>query len=329
MKGNIMLVNKSHETMEHQTRFTIYSLAPTLLATETLDLIRKESSYHLLAFNRASDLLSAAAKSAPDAVLIQQTPPGITCLDMIIQLRAGDPDTQLIVVSNSDSLSTNPELEQFWRGGANDVIYQPVHPQELLFRIKRAITIRRISRIYEQLEAENRHYVTAAVTDRLTGLGNQRLLADRLNEEYMRTVRFGGVLGVMIADIDGLTAINDRYGHHAGDVVIRKVGELLKQGIRKIDTVCRIGGGEFTLLLPETGNSGLTITGERLRTIVAEARITAMIEGAEVVLENVRISLGGVNSSDKRAISPTDLIDLALQALNKAKSDGRNRAVIA
>jgi diguanylate cyclase (GGDEF)-like protein len=125
-------------------------------------------------------------------------------------------------------------------------------------------------------------------------------------------------------DIDFFKQLNDRYGHHVGDQVLRDVASILMKDMREVDTVARYGGEEFVIVLPETGGPGARLVAERLRRGVEQAKFFA---GAPNAIERLTISIGvavyGQDAHFKR-----DLIEFADAALYAAKSQGRNRLLL-
>ena len=125
-----------------------------------------------------------------------------------------------------------------------------------------AVVVRLLSERVERLVAELRH---AAATDPLTGLMNRRAFAERCRHELARARRSGEAFATLLIDVDHFKQINDRHGHAAGDEALVDLAVTLERGLREIDTVARIGGDEFAILLPATGHAGATATADRLR----------------------------------------------------------------
>src|SRR5215204_2027340 len=108
-----------------------------------------------------------------------------------------------------------------------------------------------------------------ALVDELTGLPNRRQCEDRLANELARVDRFGGPLAVVVADLDWFKDVNDRYGHPAGDTVLREFAILLGETVRDVDLAGRWGGEEFILILPGTDLEGGAELAERVRVALA------------------------------------------------------------
>lgn len=162
-----------------------------------------------------------------------------------------------------------------------------------------------------------------ATHDELTGLYNRRMLDSRLEMEWERTQRFGSVMGLVMLDVDHFKSFNDEYGHLVGDQVLRHVASLLLSHTRKVDVVARFGGEEFCILLPRTNLSEALHVAETLRLAIETTPLHFQDRSYSVT-----VSLGAA-SSQLAVTSFLHLLELADQALYKAKSEGRNRAVAA
>jgi diguanylate cyclase (GGDEF)-like protein len=162
-----------------------------------------------------------------------------------------------------------------------------------------------------------------ASTDGLTELANRREFEDSLANEISRAERFGGSLALILADLDNFKQVNDRFGHQAGDEVLRTFADILRETVRDIDVAARYGGEEFAILLPQTDISGAERLAERLRGAV-ETRPTAHAQGIPVVVT----SSFGVASFPEAGTAP-GLFAAADEALYRAKRAGKNCVVCA
>ncbi|MBX0326716.1 diguanylate cyclase [Oscillochloris sp. ZM17-4] len=161
-----------------------------------------------------------------------------------------------------------------------------------------------------------------ATTDALTQVPNRRHFFDVATYEIERTDRYKRPLSLIMFDIDSFKAVNDTYGHLAGDEVLREVAQRCCDDLRDIDTVARFGGEEFVALLPETSYEQAILVAQRLRT-----RICARPVESDAGPITVTISIGADSYDDVFAGSLGDLIDRADQALYVAKNSGRNKVV--
>lgn len=194
--------------------------------------------------------------------------------------------------------------------GADDFVLKPVIRQELIARVRVG---KRIWMMHDQLRK-------AAITDGLTGLYNHDHFNRLLDAEMGRSRRYGHPLALIMIDMDYFKAINDTYGHLAGNTTLEEVAQVLRKGVRDIDNVARFGGEEFAVILPEATTADAKQVAERIRVTLAESlRIDALHDHV------VTASFGIADSDDPRVGCSADLVDLADRALFLAKHRGRNQ----
>jgi diguanylate cyclase (GGDEF)-like protein len=167
-----------------------------------------------------------------------------------------------------------------------------------------------------------RRVASQAATDGLTGLANRRSFDDELALEWRRAARVGDSLALVLADLDNFKSVNDRFGHQAGDAVLRRVSVILDSGGRQVDLAARYGGEEFAVLAPETDLEGATRLAERLRSELEAATIT-LSDGREL---KVTASFGVAVKADLEG--PEELVAAADEALYEAKRNGKNRVAV-
>lgn len=168
------------------------------------------------------------------------------------------------------------------------------------------------------------HLVDQAMRDPLTGLYNRRIMAEMFARELMVAKRKERPLSVVMVDIDHFKLFNDRHGHEAGDAVLRAVAALLSGECRSSDVVCRYGGEEFAILLPEANGDSAVQRASRLR----EGVKTLVMANRGVALEPVTISIGIAVYPDHGQDSGT-LLRAADEALYQSKMTGRDRVTVA
>ncbi|NLD99590.1 MAG: sensor domain-containing diguanylate cyclase [Fibrobacter sp.] len=161
-----------------------------------------------------------------------------------------------------------------------------------------------------------------AQTDFLTGLYNYRHIIEAANIEISRAKRYNHPLTAIMFDIDHFKAVNDAYGHTAGDQVLCTIAELCLQLFRNIDIVCRYGGEEFFVLLPETSIETAKEVAERLR-ISVQNKVTVFHK--QPITITISLGIASISSSCTTIIR---LIERADTALYCAKKNGRNRTVV-
>jgi diguanylate cyclase (GGDEF)-like protein len=171
----------------------------------------------------------------------------------------------------------------------------------------------------EKTEAQLRYI---ADHDSLTGLLDRRRFRSELDQYVSFSARYGGQGAVMIIDIDGLKAVNDSLGHHAGDVLLRRVAGIMRERVRTTDIVARLSGDEFAVLMPQTDMEGALHLGEDLRAQVAESAESALDSGTAT------ISVGITMFGGEREIGAEAVLLAADQAMYQAKEEGRNQIAL-
>ena len=163
--------------------------------------------------------------------------------------------------------------------------------------------------------------VRLSTVDPLTGLFNRTFFFAAVDREIARSLRSNRGFCLLMMDLDELKMINDRYGHYFGDQVLRGVGEVIRSGVRKIDTAARYGGDEFVVLLPETDPTGAWVLAEKVRIGVTE--LDVKVAGADIPAS---ISVGVVNFPDDGQTADQLMIS-ADQAMYASKRGGKNRVM--
>jgi two-component system, cell cycle response regulator len=170
--------------------------------------------------------------------------------------------------------------------------------------------------------ASNFHRVKElAYVDGLTGIHNRRFFEMRIGEELERASRFQGSLSIVMCDIDHFKRLNDEFGHLLGDEVLRSVSGILKQQLRKMDMVCRYGGDEFVIVVPETTGNNAARVAEKLRRQIETHHYPG-------VPRPVTISCG-VADYPAHGLTRDEVVAAADSALYSAKQAGRNRVASA
>jgi diguanylate cyclase (GGDEF)-like protein len=172
-------------------------------------------------------------------------------------------------------------------------------------------------------EYANEGLLRFAFTDYLTGLRTRGYFEQQLELEFKRAERKQQKFALLMIDIDHFKVLNDTFGHHVGDQLLRDVTSILMKDMREVDTVARYGGEEFVIILPETTETGAAFVAQRLRRAVDQAKFFA---GSPHSVQHLTISIG-VAVYDTDAQFKRDLIEFADAALYAAKHAGRNRVM--
>ncbi len=203
------------------------------------------------------------------------------------------------------------------RAEAFDYILNPVNTYEFKTKIKNLAKIRELNEKIENI----------TTTDDLTGLHNRKFLIERLESEMSRAKRYNSKVSCILFDIDFFKVVNDMYGYEWGDVLLKKIAEMLLNLARKEDVVTRYGDEEFMVLLPDTSEENAFIFAERFRRDVEKM---SFIPAGEEERHPVKIS-GGIASYpqiDEAEENANSIIRYAEHALYNAKKRGKNRVVL-
>jgi diguanylate cyclase (GGDEF)-like protein/putative nucleotidyltransferase with HDIG domain len=197
----------------------------------------------------------------------------------------------------------------------------PPHALELWLMTVATLVVAGIllTTLKHRLDGMVRRLANAARTDALTGLLNRRGFEETFELELERARRGERSLSVLVGDLDNFKQINDRFGHHAGDLALARVSSILEHRKRRIDTIARLGGEEFALIVPDADDHSAYMLAERLRTGLRES----------FAADEVPVTISfGVASFPVHGDSYMSLLGAADDALYAAKELGRDRTVI-
>jgi len=263
------------------------------------------------------EALKIVSQSAPDLILLDIMMPGIDGFETCRRLKKNEATKSIAVIFISAKIETEKIIKGFSLGGV-DYITKPFRQEELLSKVKTHLQIKKLmleqKKLITKLDAISRE-------DPLTGLSNRRDLIEKIEYERSRFERVKKPFSLIMADIDHFKKINDTYGHDAGDYVLTRTADLMKDIARKLDTVARWGGEEFLLLLPETELKGATNLAEKLRETIC--LINFVQEDNKF---NITVSFG-VNCYTNKEISVDEFLKSTDTCLYQAKETGRNKVV--
>lgn len=254
--------------------------------------------------------LSMIEADCPDFVITDWEMPNMDGLELCRRLRNLNLPHYVFIMfltvkSASEEMIAGLEI------GADEFLCKPVYQEELLARLRAG------SRV---LELERRLKMMAH-TDALTGLLTQRTFYEILQKEWYRAKRYQLSLSSVMMDLDFFKQINDIHGHQAGDTALKCVADLLVESSRRSDSVCRYGGEEFCVLLPEANENDAVAWAERVRLKMLEMPIRIGDKAIHIT------SSFGVSQRYDDTNTPEALVDQADQALLCAKRTGRDRVV--
>lgn len=205
------------------------------------------------------------------------------------------------------------------RAGADDYLYKPFNQIELLAKLH--IASRNLA-LHSDLQQTRKTLVDQSLYDPLTHVYNRRHLLKQLHHDVHRAERYGHSLSVVLCNIDHMSEINAQHGHNVGDAVLQQLAQSLQERVREnIDSVARIGGDEFALLLPETKTQHAMTVAQRIREAIDHARFAALGESIKLT---VRLGVAGVDRVDSDKHSPDTLISHGKYFLDQGKKCGGN-----
>ncbi|MBL7216191.1 MAG: diguanylate cyclase [Desulfobacteraceae bacterium] len=269
---------------------------------------------------RAKDIagaLRALETAKTDLVMLEHKLPDGNGLDFMEKMHEKNIETPVIVITGYGSEIIASRLI---KAGAYDYLTKDMLNLETISAsITNALEKIRLKR---DVGLAREKMAEMATMDQLTGLYNRRYFMEALERDMARVKRHGIGLAISMMDLDYFKGINDTYGHSAGDMVLSEIGKILKKWARQVDLVCRYGGEEFVVIMPDTGLEGGKIACERLRKMVGEHPFEY-----EASQFQMTISIGIAEYSGSEDQLLPDLIKRADAALYRAKNEGRNRVI--
>jgi putative two-component system response regulator len=295
-----------------------------------LDCLRdflSSTGHTILTASHGDEALQLFTKHAPCLVISDWTMPGMDGLELCRQIRASERGKSTHFLMLTVRAEKDRMVEAF-DAGVDDFVLKPFDHAELMARIRSGLRVAQLHdeiqrkneatrQLNEQLSRLNQSLEKRATTDELTNLCNRRQAMVRLQEQNDLAERYGASLSIAMLDIDHFKSVNDRFGHDAGDRVLRQVAELLEANVRATDSVCRIGGEEFLIIFPAQTAQEAAVCVERCRNAIASCLFE--FDGNT---KQVTISAG--IASRRPSTQCAQLLKDADTALYQAKNGGRN-----
>jgi len=307
MKANLLLIDDSE--------------AQSSAITESLERL----GYSVVRASSGAEGLRLAREAVPDLVLLDVVMADIDGFAVCrwLKMNAETRDIPVIMLTVRSALADRVAGLHI---GADDYLAKPFEDQELEARIFAALRVKNaqaeLKERNQQLESMLHSVEALAITDPLTGLYNRRRFADVLKREFATTRRYRNTLSCLLVDLDHFKQINDRFGHDAGDQVLKEVARRIVGSLREVDLAARYGGEEFAILLPHTAKNDAIIVGERLLANLRKQEFKFDTESVQITA-----SIGVAGNSDVASGNAEDLVKAADLALYAAKNAGRNAVV--
>lgn len=278
---------------------------------------RLKTSYQVEHFSDP-ELAAEALKNTlqPDVIVISTMLSDVDGLRLAAQLKNVERLRHVPIIVLVDEEEQHLMLKGL-EVGINDYLSVPLELNEMEARLKTQI---RRKKYQDALRSNYQQSVSMAITDSLTGLYNRHFLDAHLNNMVNSSINNKKSFSVMILDMDHFKAVNDTYGHDAGDEILKALTKRIIDSIRSSDLAARIGGEEFMVLLPETNIADAYILADRMR---AKIGTTPFVVSHEIELtKTISIGIAELNLSGDNAAA---MIKRADNALYEAKNTGRNK----
>jgi two-component system, cell cycle response regulator len=298
-------------------------LALTVLVADDSSFFRKfiehalsGKNYKLLFAQTGREAIDLFSQHGAHIAIVDWSMPDMTGGDICRHIRAAGKTSYTYVVI----VTAGTEKERRIAGlaaGADDYLTKPFDGEELVARLGVGS---RIAQLHQELAEKNRLLGELALTDSLTGLPNRRAVEEWAGHQLSAAVRHRFSFWVVFADLDNFKKVNDSFGHHAGDTVLKQFAGLLRQSSRRSDICARIGGEEFLFVLTHNTETSARAVIERIR---EEFSNTKFQFGDQSV--TVTASFGVAEFRREAAVDFEVLVQRADSALFEAKRLGRNR----
>ncbi len=317
--------------------------ADILIVDDTTDNLRLLSrilarDYRVRPIADPTQVYPAVRFKPPDLILLDVMMPEMDGYQVAAQLKNDPMAAEVPIIFVSALHDVESKVRAFSAGGV-DYIPKPFEEREVLARVELHLALRRLQQelrsANEELERQNQalrqkmlenealqaQLREQAIRDPLTGAFNRRYLIATLTQELAQAQRTGAHLSLVMMDVDHFKKVNDTYGHLAGDAVLQALVKLVEKQIRQGDTLCRYGGEEFVVVMPNALQEAAYHRADAWRIAFEQQPILYEDQVIHVTLS------GGVSSNRGLPLTYETIINNADQALYLAKEGGRNRIV--
>lgn len=278
-------------------------------------------AYSLLFASTGKEAVELYLRHRPSLIIMDWMMPDLNGNEICRRLRAISDDAYthiIMLTAKRDKASVVEGLQ----AGADDYLTKPFHQEELLARI--SVGFRTVE-LHRQIHAKNKALQELALTDALTELPNRRAINEWAERELSGAERHGRSYWVIACDLDRFKHINDTFGHHAGDEVIKRFSRILKSHTRRSDLCGRLGGEEFLVVMAGAKRVDVERVAERIR---SEFETVAFTFSGCSLMATASFGIAGFEAHERRS-NFTDLVSQADAALYEAKRSGRNRVEVA
>jgi diguanylate cyclase (GGDEF)-like protein len=294
----------------------------SIVSRHLLDATLRKWGYEVVVVCDGQEAWNALqGENPPNIAILDWVMPGMTGPEVCKHVRDNSHDSEgnYIYMLLLSSKSQKEDLIEGLESGADDYLTKPFDQHELKVRLRAG---KRIIDLQRELLSAREELREQATKDFLTRLWNRSSILDILQRELTRGARENRSVGVVLTDLDRFKAVNDSFGHFAGDAVLREFSRRMVQCVRPYDSVGRYGGEEFLIILPGCDEACTANQAERMRHSLASEPM--LINDTRQLVTG---SFGATTWMPGTAAHPENLIRVADSALYMAKNQGRNRVV--
>lgn len=283
-------------------------LLKSLVATEP---------YNFMVASSGEEAIRIGQQAKIDLILLDLMLPGMSGYDVCDYYKNKEATRNIQIVAIT-SLSDLESRIKCIDKGVDDYLVKPVNSKE----VKSRINVLLKKKLYlDQLQTHHKEVLNLAIIDGLTGLYNQTYLKNYLQLEIERSQERGYLVALLMFDLDNFKKYNDTLGHPAGDIILKKFGDLIKLSIREIDLPARYGGEEFAVVMPYSSKQNAITTAEKIRAALQSSNI---VEDEKNRVSKITTSIG-IALCPKQATTVDGLIEKADYMLYHAKKTGKNK----
>jgi diguanylate cyclase (GGDEF)-like protein len=293
-----------------------------LIVNEDRELAGKFSQYLTVEGNTvqlATDADSALHRLRawkPHLILLDVKFPDMKELELISKIRMHSAEEYCSVVLTFEELSLE-KLNQCIEAGADDFLFKPIRQIDLVPRVRTQL---KMKEVHDTLRRASHRIEELSSTDELTGLMNMRYLFRRGEEEIGRSIRFRKPVSAILLNIDDFTQVNQNYGFLFGSLILQQVAVLIRQSLRSVDMVARVGADEFFIFLAEADLVSAEFIAEKIRDSIQSEQFK---NDKQTVRITATLGVAGL-TPDQTNQKMTDLLHLTTEALKSAQANGAN-----
>jgi len=274
-----------------------------------------DDKYNILLSMDSTKVMSLTLEHNPDLIILDIMMPEYNGYEICEQLKS-NPNTKDIPVMFITVRTDEISLEKAYNAGGIDFITKPFKAKELMMRISTQL---KLKKLIEDLKNSQKQLKNLASTDSLTSLYNRRYCIDISNQMIKQCKQDNTELSVMMLDLDNFKSVNDKYGHMGGDKVLIEVGATIKSLVDDLGIVCRYGGEEFVVVLPNISIN---------KTLEIAKKLNKSIKNQKILFETYKIGLTISIGVSSVKMDSEDTIDKALnradKALYRVKNSGKD-----